>query len=290
MGRRLSSSIGAAGIAIAAAAHATEDQIAYLAHSEGFWQVWVMQGDGSGARQLTRSPYEKARAEWYPDGSALLVSSLDGRQLRVDAATGAEKRVELPVAGAVDAVVSPDGTRLAFSVGTAGSVDDNEIWIANADGSGPDRLTKLPGLQHEPRWSEDGRWIYFVSGQGGPSHDIFKVSLETRALQQLTVDSLYQFELDLAPDGTLAFSSNRSGNYEIYSARENEKARPWTDDPALDGHPSWSPDGKSLVFHSTRAGALNVFRLDAPGSTPQQLTHHAGGARDPAVWRPGRGR
>ncbi len=291
MRQRLASGIGAAAVAFAAAAQGAEGQIAYLAHGDAFWQVWLMEGDGSGVRQLTRSAYEKARAEWYPDGSALLVSSLDGRQFRVDAETGAEERVPIPVAGAVDAVVSPDGARIAFSVSTAGSVDDNEIWIANADGSAPGRLTKQPGLQHEPRWSVDGQWIYFVSGDGGASHDIFKVSLASRALQQLTVDSLYQFELDVAPDGQLAFSSNRSGNYEIYSAAESAKAVRWTDDPALDGHPSWTPNGRSLVFHSTRAGALNLFRVDAPGGEPRQLTHHSGsGARDPAVWRPRKAR
>lgn len=290
MKRRFATAMSVASVALATAAHGAEDRIAYLAQSDVFWQVWVMEGDGSGARQLTRSGYEKARAEWYPDGNAVLVSSLDGRQFRVDTATGAEERVPIPVAGAVDAVVSPDGTKIAFSVSTAGSVDDNEIWIANADGSAPDRLTKQPGLQHEPRWSADSRWIYFVSGDGGQSHDIFKLSVESRALHQLTVDSLYQFELDVAPDDRLAFSSNRTGNYEIYTAAENQKALQWTDDSALDGHPSWSSDGKSLVFHSTRAGALNLFRLDAPGATPQQLTHHAGGARDAAVWRPRRRR
>ena len=148
------------------------------------------------------------------------VSSLDGRQFRVDAVTGDEKAFVLPIAGSVDPVVSPDGERIAFSAGTAGSLDDNEIWVANADGSQPDRLTKMPGLQHEPRWSADGQWIYFVSGTGGPSHDIFKVSVASRAIQQLTVDSLYQFEIDVAADGGWRSRATAPGNYEIYVRRE----------------------------------------------------------------------
>ena len=49
--------------------------------------------------------------------------------------------------------------------------------------------------------------------------------MQPRALQQLTLDSLYPFELDVPPDGTLAFLRNRSGNTELYDASVNAQHR-----------------------------------------------------------------
>jgi hypothetical protein len=62
---------------------------------------------------------------------------------------------------------SPDGTRIAFCSDRAG--EGTEIWIAQADGSGPVQLTNGLGRnQGSPQWSPDGRWIAFDSeGQDG---------------------------------------------------------------------------------------------------------------------------
>jgi dipeptidyl aminopeptidase/acylaminoacyl peptidase len=40
-----------------------------------------------------------------------------------------------------------------------------------------------------------------------------------------------------------------------------------------DETPSWSPDGKTIVFQSTRSGRFEVWRMNADGSAPVQLTH-----------------
>lgn len=271
---------------------AAADGIAYLAVAEdGLWQVWHMAGDGSGQRQVTTSPYDKSRVSWYPDGRTLLVNGNQGELARVDFAKGRETPIRLDLTGMNDAVIAPDGRRIAFSRSTSGGVDDHNIWVAELNGSGETgtlrKLTKKRFLQHEPAWSPDGLSVYFLSGKGDQDHDIWRADLavdgQVLAMTQLTAGSLYHFDLAPGPNGQIAFSANRSGNYDIWLDRQGEEPVQLTGHPALDARPSWSPDGKAIAFESSRDGGLDIWRLSVDGGEPVRLTRHPAGARMP-VW------
>lgn len=257
--------------------------VAYLAYSNGYWQVWVMSADGTEQLQVTRSPYDKSRLSWYPDGQSLLVNGNQGELNRVNMETAEETPIPVPLKGMNDAVLSPDGNQIAFSLSTSGSIDDNNIWLIDVDGKNQQKLTNMQGLQHDPSWSPDGKRLYFLSGKGGQAHDIWQLTLATHETEQLTANSLYQFDVAAATDGAIAFSSNRTGNYEIWIHNKDGTLRQVTDHPGLDAKPAWSPDGKTLIFESTRDGQPNLWKIDIKGGEPEQLTHHERGARAP-VW------
>lgn len=263
------------------AADTSQRELAYAAVTQGYWQVWVARADGSKARQVTRTPTDKTRLSWFADGKHLLVNLNDGTIAQVDVASGAEQRIALEQSPVVDAAVSPDGKKIAFSFSTA--VDGNDLWIADADGRNPQRLVRMAALQHEPTWSPDGQSLYFLSGDGGQAHDIWRAKLDGASTEQLTTGELYHFDVAVAADGTLAYSSNRSGNYELYLQRPGAKPEQLTDDPALDGGPTFSADGMSLVFESTRGGVPNLWHLDLRTRELKQITRHREGARA-AAW------
>ena len=58
-----------------------------------------------------------------------------------------------------------------------------------------------------------------------------------------------------------------------------------TDNPAVDNHPRWSPDGKSLLFLSTRENGSQAWLISPDGGRPQKLTDFAMGVES-AEWSP----
>lgn len=269
-------------MAFGAKTHAAE--IAYLGLDDGVWQVWVIDAEGSEPRQITESPSDKVRVSWYPDGRRLFVNATDGFVYTVELDSGRETRVPTELNGFQDAVLAPDGERFAFSLSTSGSVDDNNIWLASANGHNQQKLTSMPRLQHEPVWSPDGTALYFLSGDGGQAHNIWRIDLAERRPKQITANQLYHFDVAVSSDGTLAYSNNRDGAYDLWLRGPEGAERRLTDDSALDARPSWSPDGRRLVFESSRDGGPDLWLVDIESGSLTRLTHTGGGARYP-VWR-----
>ena len=76
-------------------------------------------------------------------------------------------------------------------------------------------------------------------------------------------------------NGSVAFTSERSGNAEIYimNLDGGDEIR-LTNNPAYDGWPSWSPDGSQIAFMSERSGNPDIYVMNADGSNLRQLTNH----------------
>lgn len=262
-------------------------ELAFLQRSGSYWQAWVAAPNGSHAREVTHSPSEKTRVSWFPDGRSLLVCTQDGDTLKVDIATGNEEKIPAPLPGTVDAVLSPNGREIAFSVSPARSRDDNEIYIANLDGTGLRRLTDQKRVQHQPSWHPNGKVLYFVSRAGDEAHDIWRADLPAGDLTQLTAGNGLHFDVAVRPDGALAYSNNATGDYELYLQLPGEKPRALTDSPGVDGWPTWSPDGRELWFESSRGGQLELWRIGVGGGEATQVTHSPAGAQHP-VFAPAR--
>ena len=90
-------------------------------------------------------------------------------------------------------------------------------------------------------------------------------------------------------NGKIAFSSNRSGNYEIYTVNStgtevdlNQR----TFDPAADQQPAYSPDGSRIAFRSNRSGNWDIWTVNTTG-TPNltQITSNPAEDYEPK-WSP----
>lgn len=109
---------------------------------------------------------------------------------------------------------SPDGRWIAFdsSAQTPGNV---EIYVINAQGGQPRRLTNQPSQDRVPSWSNDGQWIYFGSNRSG-RRQVWKIPVEGGNAIQLTNDR--GFQAVEAPDGKSLYynrGSKRSGIWKL---------------------------------------------------------------------------
>ena len=163
---------------------------------------------------------------------------------------------------------SPDGKSVVYSMG-------GSLWLQKIDGDSADELTYGPGYDYQPDWSPDGRFIVFARHHSD-AIELWRLDLSSRKAQQLTQTKAVQLEPRYSPDGRrLAFVSTAgTGHFNLHVAdlttsglgtpraviapRESSIARYYysTHDHAI--NPSWTPDGKSLVFVSNRENAYGT--------------------------------
>jgi dipeptidyl aminopeptidase/acylaminoacyl peptidase len=108
-----------------------------------------------------------------------------------------------------DPRVSPNGTEVAFSVSFTDLAKNgrrSDLYLAAVDGSWVRRLTTNDANDTQPRWSPDGKAIYFVSTRSG-SAQVWRILANGGEAEQLTALPLDVDALEVAPSGgALVFS------------------------------------------------------------------------------------
>jgi serine/threonine-protein kinase len=170
--------------------------------------------------------------------------------------------------------LSPDGKRLAFTMGT-GQLRQHDIWIKDLGGNTISRLTRLPGANNHPVWTPDGGNLVFESILGGsPSLYSIRTDGVSEPLR-LTDDKIRRIPYSFSPDGKrLTYSlQNAVGQSEIWAAPiENRAGEVRLGKPELflraqssAFSAKLSPDGRWMVYQSDETGNYEVYVSPFPG-------------------------
>jgi Tol biopolymer transport system component len=273
---------GSAGSARAIAGAARNGSIVFerFDPNAGVTRLYVVQADGRGLHPLGgQAQAPDSQADWSPDARRIVFRRFvdaglgdERAQIFVIGADGRGLR-NLTAAGCKGACManeepawSPDGKRIAF-VRTLGAPPPAKpravgVFVMNADGTHVRQLTQRKGTFHTedraPSWSPDGKRIAFMS-----ANTTFR-----------------------PPGASTIYVINADGTHPR-TVRALPHAWPGG------GAPSWSPDGKRLLYSTycwfgncgQPAVGAQLYTVGVDGKSPRQLTRLAGNALDPR-WSP----
>ena len=202
--------------------------------------IWTVRADGTGARNLTRSPAADFSPAWSPSGRWIAFASDREGELRIFVMRpdGSGLRRVTDVWGEYPAW-SPDGRRLVFASHAGGTgpngEQDYDLFVVNTDGSGLRHLTDGPHTDMYPSWSPDGTRIAFESTRATPA--------------------------DFEPP---ARDPERRADYDVFTvdAGGGEPVDLVHDPGRLQKFPDWSPDGRWLAVDEE--GVVAFIPMDGP--------------------------
>lgn len=228
-----------------------------------------------------------------PDGrSVAYVDEVGGaRQVCVSPLRGGPRtQLTASATDVTDLEWSPDGTRLAY-------LCDNAIWVIDADGGHPVKVTDHPSGNETPRWAPDGERLAFISRRRGwnqlwlldvprPGPGRPPAAEKVRTPRCLT-PTPHDNEFPVwSPDGRwIAFASQRSDDLATQQVCVVDVSAPSGSEPAVRivaGASSmalaagWWPDSSALVFADDADGWFQVARIGPDGDPSTYATLTSG--------------
>lgn len=159
-----------------------------------------------------------------------------------------------------DPNLSPDNKSVVFaSVGS----QNEDLYLAQADGNKIRRLTETPTKERMPVWSPDGKRIAFVSNRSGGDYDGWVINPDGSNLRKITPSAPnFSFVITAwSPDGKSLLFSNSNDFPVIVDPDKNPEEQKIVTLPVDKGKnsymaTSWSPDGKKLAGYTSSENSL----------------------------------
>jgi Tol biopolymer transport system component len=217
---------------------------------------WLALGKGLTAdgepRRLTTATMEANYPAWMPDGREVLFSAA-GSLWRLATPSENLRPARLPFVG-----------------------EDGLMPVVSRPPSG--RSGRLVYVRSFSDWNI---WRVETRAPGEPSSSPPAVSISS---------TRNEFNAQFSPDGRrVAFQSNRSGEYEIWSADPDgaNDVQLTSMGAPMTAFPRWSPDCQLIAFSSNSEGQFEIYVVPEVGGKPRRLTSHPAGDHIPSFSRDG---
>ena len=251
------------------------ERMSGLMQNRNIKEIYISDYDGENQRRVTVGKTLNIAPRWSPDGRSIAYTSYRRG--------GANIFISNIFQGTLDEVTkgdkvgenwlpawSPDGTRVAFSSTRDGNP---EIYVANRDGSNVRRITNHPSIDITPTWSPTGTQIAFTSDRSG-TPQIYVVGSDGLNVSKRSSDGYCDRPTwSPAPYNEIAYSSRSGPGFDIRVIDlATGQSTALTNGEGTNESPAYSPNGRHIVFTSTRAGKVQVFTMARDGKNVRQIT------------------
>ena len=177
---------------------------------------------------------------------------------------------------------SPDGSRLALTIGTS---DQRDVWLYDLASGAPTRLSSQSTVNERPEWSPDGTRVLYRTDRATGAAIWWRpadLSAEARPLLSREGDSF--FEAVISPDGRfIVYQQDTAGADVYYRALQGDSTpKPIANGAAIEIMPRMSPDGRWIAFVTDESGVNQVVVQPFPGPGARTQLSTAGGTEP--VW------
>ncbi|MGM0585334.1 MAG: Tol-Pal system beta propeller repeat protein TolB [Pseudomonadota bacterium] len=261
--------------------------------------AFVAESGSKGARtkRIAVMDYDGANVRYITDGGSLALtprfSPQGDRLVYISWATGAPKVVlhdlrtgDREVLGSFPAMsfaprFSPDGSKVIMSLSDGGNTDLYEMDLSSRQLR---RLTTDGAIETAPSYSPDGSRIVFESDRGGSQQLYVMPASGGEATRISFGEGSYGTPVWSPRGDQIAFTKILRGRFHVGVMRTDGSRERLLTASFLDEAPTWSPNGRVLMFFRESAGedgAPQIWRVDANGRNLRRV-NTPGPASDPS--------
>ena len=265
-------------------------------------EIFVMNWDGSDKKQMSFHRSVVMTPTWHPNGKSLAYTafvyrrSLKGRRANILLYNFARKKRQIISSNYntnLGADFFPSGREMLMAIPSKwGGMDIFKLSLRSKKAF-PVRMGPRGAINVEPAIHPNGKKIIFSSDRTGKVM-IHEMNRHGENVRRLTFTGQYNSTPDWSPDGKqIVFAGYSRGRFDIFimNAEGPSNIKRLTTARARNGRwsnnesPSFSPDGRQIVFTSDRTGYNQLFTIHIDGSNLKRITFDQYNYKSPK-WSP----
>jgi TolB protein len=263
-------------------------RIAYVRSQNDEARKYILQvadTDGFNAQTILESDEPLMSPSWSPTGQSLAYVSFENKRPEIFIQhLASAKRSKVSGFKGINSAPSwsPNGKMLALVLSKDGSSD---IYTMNTATKRLTRLTRHRGIDTEPVWSNKGKSIIFTSNRSG-TPQLYEINATGGKPKRITFEGRYNSAASVSPDGKyITMVHGERGQYKIAQLERETGNLTVLTNSSLDESPSFSPNGKMVLYASTRGDNGVLYAVSVDGRSEHKLSDQTGDIREP-VWGP----